>query len=323
MRRLTSAFALEIFDRRNAKSERLAAFLGVYVQYFGPEHRTSTNELVEFLVTPPSDRSITYFGLTYNERPCGFATFMHYPEGPLGIIDHLVVSPNMRGYGAFFSFCDLIATYLEQRRIAFDHIVAEVMLSEKQIASTIKPLLLVRLMRVVGFRVAKVRYWAPDPAIVADPDECKAALLFASQPERIELPTEEFLRLVNIIYRVHYGAWYERTMSARDFSTYKTAADEALLRIGRSVGTGKRIALNGMKNLDLQFVVDPNPPVDLGTITYIALIAVPAVVGVAVAFAEERWVTATATVVVVGILAVFAIHPRLRHSLLRLFRLSE
>lgn len=321
MRRLTSAFALEIFDRRSAKSDRLAAFLSIYVQYFGPEHRTSTNELVEFLIAPPLDRSITYFGLAYNGQPCGFATFMHYPEGPIAIVDHLVLTPNTRGYGAFFSFCDLIAGYLEQRRIAFDHVLAEVMLSEKQIASNLKPLLLVRLMRLVGFRVAKARYWAPDPSIVTDADGCKAALLFASRPERDDLPVEEFLRLVKIIYRSHYGGWYERTMSAQEFSTYKVAAEGALAKIGRSVGLEKRIALNGMKNLDLQFVVDPNPPVDLGALTYIALLIVPAAVGIAVAFAEERWVTAIAVTIVVVVLAVFTVHPRLRRGLLRLFRL--
>jgi len=128
---------------------------------------------------------------------------MLYPSGPIGIIDHLVVAPNFRGYGGFFSFCDLIARHLEERRIAFDHILAEVMLSDRQVASTIKPMLLVRLMRLIGFRVAKTNYWAPDPSIIVDSKGCLAALLFASQPERDELPAQEFLRLVEIIYEVH------------------------------------------------------------------------------------------------------------------------
>lgn len=323
MRRLTSAFALEAFDRRNAKSDRLPAFLSLYVQNFGPEHRTNTNELMEFLIAPPADRSITYFGLTYNGTPCGFATFMHYPEGPFAIVDHLVLAQNTRGYGAFFSFCELIATFLEERRVVFDHIIAEIMLGDKQTASTIKPLLLVRLMRIVGFRVAKVRYWAPDPSIVSDADGCKAALLLASQPERSDLPVEEFLHLVKVIYHSHYGGWYQRTMNAQEFSVYRQAAEEAFLRINQSVSLEKRIVLNGMKNLDLQFVIDHNPPVDVSALTYIGLLVVPAAVGVAVALAQELWVSAFAAALVVGLIAIFAAHSRLRRALLRFFRLSE
>jgi len=179
MTRVTSAFALEVFERKSARSPRLPKFLSIYVRDFGPEHRTQSNELMEFLEQPLDDRRIIYFGLTYKDEPCGFATLMHFPEGPLAIIDHLVIAPNMRGYGAFFSFCDLIAGYLEKQSLTVDYVIAEVMLDDQHMASTIKPTLLLRLMRLVGFRIAKVRYWAPDPDIVADPDRCRAALLLA------------------------------------------------------------------------------------------------------------------------------------------------
>jgi hypothetical protein len=323
MRRFRSAFALEVFDRRNARSERLPAFLSLYVRNFGPEHRTNTNELMEFLIAPPVDRSITYFGLTYNGAPCGFATFMHYPEGPIGIVDHLVLSHNNRGYGAFFSFCELIATFLEERGVISDHVAAEIMLGDRQTASTISPLLLVRLMRIVGFRVAKVRYWAPDPAIISDAEGCKAALLLASQPERSDLPVEEFLHLVKGIYQSHYAGWYKITMSSQEFSSYLRAADEALKRIIQSVGMEKRVALNGMKNLDLQFVIEHNPPVDVSALTYIGLLVVPAAVGVAVALTQELWVTASAAALAVGLIAVLAARPGPRQALLRFFRLLE
>jgi hypothetical protein len=323
MGRFTSAFAIEVFDRRNARSERLADFLLIYVQHFGPEHRTETNELLEFLAAPPSDRTIIYFGLTYNEQPCGFATFMYYPDGPIGIVDHLVIAPNLRGYGAFFGFCDLITGYLERRRLAFDHIVAEVMLNERSLAATIKPMLLVRLMRLVGFRVAKARYWAPDPTIVVDPDRCKAALLFASQPERDELPVSEFLRLVELIYRVHYARWYERTMTAQQFDAYRLAADGLLDKVRTAVGAEREIVLNGMKNLDLPFTLDPTPQANPTALFYIALIAIPAAVGIAVAFAQDLWVAITAAALALLIIALFAGHPRLRRPLLRAFRLAE
>jgi hypothetical protein len=323
MRRFTSAFAVEVFDRRNARSDRLADFLAIYVQHFGPEHRTATNELLEFLALPPPDRTIIYFGLTYAEQPCGFATFMFYPDGPIGIVDHLVVAPNLRGYGAFFSFCDLIAAYLESRRMLFDHVIAEVLLNERHIAATIKPALLVRLMRLVGFRVAKTRYWAPDPLIATDPDACRSALLFASRPERDELPTSEFLRLVELIYRVHYSEWYRRTMPPAAFAVYETAALGLLAKVRAGVADERRIVLNGMKNLDLPFIIDPNAPAPPSAIIYMALIAIPAAVGVAVAAAQELWVALAAAVAAAAIIALFVLHPRLRRPILRAFQLGE
>jgi hypothetical protein len=323
MRRLTSAFAVEVFDYRNSKSDRLAEFLTIYVQNFGPEHRTPTNELVEFLSAKEPGRSITYFGLTYNDEPCGFATFMFYPAGPIGIIDHLVVAPNLRGYGGFFSFCDLIARHLEDRRIAFDHIIAEVMLNERHVATTIKPALLVRLMRLVGFRVAKTKYWAPDPSIVSDANGCRAALLFASRPERDELPTSEFIRLVELIYRVHYARWYERTMTAADFDRYRAVAEVMLEKMRSAIANEPRIVLNGMKNFDLPFSVEPVSPASPSTLFYIAVIAIPAAVGVAVALSQELWVTISAGALAIGLIGVFAVHPRLRRVLMRAFRLSE
>ncbi|TAJ33644.1 hypothetical protein [Bosea sp. (in: a-proteobacteria)] len=314
---------MEVFDRRNARADRLAEFLAIYVQHFGPEHRTPTNELIEFLEAPPADRTITYFGLTYDNQPCGFATLMFYPDGPIGIIDHLVVAPNLRGYGGFFSFCDLIARHLEGQRISFDHIVAEVMLNERHVASTIKPTLLLRLMRLVGFRIAKTAYWAPDPSIVTDAKGCRAALLFASRPERDELPSSEFIRLVELIYRVHYAGWYQRTMPGHEFDRYKSVADQILGRVRSAVANEARVVLNGMKNLDLPFSVDANAAASPSTLFYIAVVAIPAAVGIAVALAQELWVTILAATLAVALIGIFAIHPRLRRLLMRAFRLAE
>ena len=322
MASIKSTFALETFDRKRARSDRLAEFLALYVHHFGPEHRTATNELVEFLSSPVPGQSITYFGLTYDGKPCGFATFMYYSDGPIGIIDHLVIAPNLRGYGAFFGFCDLIARYLERQRFPLDYIVAEVTITESSIVATIKPAVLVRLMRLIGFKAAKAAYWAPDPAILHDRDSCKAVLLFASQPDRDELLVTEFLRLVQLIYKKHYGLWYERTMPPERLRRYQKVADELLQKIKAGVSKERRIVLNGMKHLDLAFTLDPNPPADPSTLFYIGLLAIPAAVGIAVAFAQELRVAAAAAGLAVVLIALFAMHRKLRNLLMQAFRLK-
>jgi hypothetical protein len=322
MARITSAFALEVFDRRRARSDRLAEFLSVYVRHFGPEHRTPTNELVDFLSSPVSGQSIIYFGLTYDTEPCGFATFMHYPEGPIGVVDHLVIAPNLRGYGAFFTFCDLIVRYLEQQRIPLDHIVSEITIEHRSAASSPKPPVLIRLMRLVGFKAAKAAYWAPDPAILEDPNSCRSVILFASSPEREDLPVSEFMRLVQLIYRIHYGRWYERTMPREQYERYREVADGLLEKIESGVSKEKRIILNGMKNLDLVFSFDPSPEADPSAIFYIGLLAIPAAVGIAVAFTQELKVAAIAVALSIVVIALFTGNRRLRGLLMRAFQLK-
>ncbi|HTV26953.1 MAG TPA: hypothetical protein VMF32_04150 [Xanthobacteraceae bacterium] len=323
MRRLRSGFAVEVFEQANARSERLAGFLQVYVRNFSPEYRTKTNELLDFLERPPPDRDIVYFGLTYRGVACGFATLMYYPDGPLAIVDHLVIAPNMRGYGAFFTFCDLIANYIEEKPLVFDHLLAEVILSDRATTEHIASTLLIRLMRIVGFRIARLPYWAPDPSIVHDREGCKAALLFLSQPERVEIPAGEFITVVEIIYRIHYSRWYQRVMSSDRFMKYSSTIEAILEEIRSKAALENRIFLNGMKNLDLQFSFDPNPRTDLSTLGYMVLLSIPAAVTVAVALTQDIWVTAVSAAAAVCIIGIFAVHPRLRRPLRKFFRLGE
>jgi hypothetical protein len=216
----------------------------------------------------------------------------------------------------------LIATHLEKQRIALDHILVEIMLSDRTLTSSIKPVVLIRMMRLVGFKVAKAAYWAPDSAILEDADSCKSALLIASRPDRDDLPVSEFIRFVRLIYKTHYGRWYERTMPKDRFQRYQEIAEQLLNRVQTSASKEKRIVLNGMKNFDLVFSVDPNPPADPSTFFYIGLVAIPAAVGIAVAFAQELRVAAVAAGLSILFIGLFATNQNLRGLLMRAFRLK-
>lgn len=323
MDRLSSPFGIEVFERRNAKSRRLAEFMAIYVQNFGAPHRTEANELLDFLADPPPDRLIIYFGLTLDEAPCGFATFMYYPEGRLAIIDHLVVAPGHRGYGGFFSFCDLLTRYFEEKRITFDHLVAEVMLDDRNLASHLKPNILVRLLRMVGFRVAKIAYWAPDPMIVRDEDGCKAVLLIASQPERDCLSLDEFGKIVRIVYEVHYGVWYKRVMTRTDFARYEASANRKFIDVMELAGRGRTIVLNGMKNLDAVYLAPISPPADAPTLFYISLLALPSALTVVLALKQEFRLAAYTIATSLVLILFFVLSSPLRRLLRRAFRLEE
>lgn len=323
MRSIASHFALEVFDRGNARSARLGEFLALYVQHMAAAHRTKTNELIDFLENPPLDRSIYYFGLTYRGERCGFATLMHYPQGPIAIIDHLVIAPNKRGYGAFFAFSELITSFVESKNLPFDHIVAEVMLEERQLATHMTPTILVRLIRWLGFKAAKMAYWAPDPSILSDRKGCKAVLMIASSPERNSATPAEMYAILEIIYLAHYLKWYERTMPRETFAGYAKVAREVLAETREQIFQQDTIILNGMKNFDLAYAIERENRTDANALGYIALVAVPMVISIAVAAVQEAWVTLISGAVAVALVLLFALHPRLRRWLVKFFRLTE
>ena len=322
MRRVSSAFALDAFDHRNAKSPRLADYLDIYISHFGRDHRTRTNELLDFLANPPDDRKIVYFGLSYRGTPCGFAVLMSFESEGIAVIDHLVIAPNSRGHGSFFVFTDLIATYLEAKHLPIEYFVAEVVLDHDHAVSAIKPEMLMRLMRLVGFKVAKARYWAPDPLIMEDRNACRAALMIAAQPERSRLPVPEFIRIVRLIFHRHYGDWYERARP-EVFEEYRKKTEAALADIENLAGKERMIILNGIKDSDARIIVSHAPPPDLPVLGYILLLSIPAVVGAAVAFKQDLITASTAALITLILLIICLCVPPLRRPLFRFFQLKE
>lgn len=321
--KLKSNFAVQAFEQRHARSSKLPDFLAVYLQHYAPEHRTRSNELLHFLESQIPGRRIVYFGLTESDRPCGFATLMYYPETMLIIIDHMVVAPNMRGYGAFYAFCDMIATYIEQQRILYDHVCAEVIIGRPGSSESTKAQTLVRLMRQIGFKVAKIVYYAPDPQAVANAESCRSVLMLASEPERSEIDKVALDRIIDTIYDDHYLKWYEAIWTADKFEQYRRAIEPLKSKVKAGYSELPHVVLNGMKNLEMSFVVDHIPRPSSSMMGYLLLLGLPAAVGIAVGIAQEPMVAVATLVIAILTIVGGVLHPRFRRSVLSTFRPKE
>ena len=317
-----SGFSIVIFERKQARSEKLADYLAIYLQNFAPVHRTKTNELIDFLENPDEGRTIVYFGLAFRGKPCGFATLMIYKDSNLGVVDHIAIAPTTRGYGAFFSFADMIADYLEGKRIALNYLFAEITLEDQPISTGINPITLVRLMRFIGFRVVNLRYYAPDPMIVTNKEACRAALMVISSPEKNLISSHELIALLKVIFFQHYGLWYRRIMSVDHYHEYDLVIRETFSQMSLSAQSSKIIKINGMKNLNLPYVVEPKRLVTAGLAGYIAIIAVPAFLTIALAIEQETKLTIVVAIATVG-LFMLALIPRCRGILFRFFQLEQ
>jgi hypothetical protein len=289
--RLKSGFAGEVFDRKRSRSDRLPEYLLIYANYLPPENRTDTNELLEFLERPNPGQLIVYFGLSYYGKPCGFATLMLYEQSGIGIVDHIAIAPTVRGLGAFFMFCDLIAEYLERQRKSYNYIAAEIVLGNRPYTTGMTPIMLLRLTRFIGFRLANIPYFAPDTTNIEDKTANRAALMLLCQPDRAEIDSAEMSRIINVIYHDHYLAWCRRTMPPNEFQAYQDNVLARLREILIFIDAERIIKINGMKNLDLPYVVDPQNRPPLNVIHFMILVAIPAVLTIVVSLAQETRLT--------------------------------
>jgi hypothetical protein len=255
--------------------------------------------------------------------PCGFAVVMIFESEGTSIIDHIVISPNSRGYSAFYVFCELIESYLDKKKINVEYAIAEIVVDDNHIASTVKPQMLIRLMRAIGFKVAKVTYWAPDPLILESKEACRAAFMVRCQPERSQLSTTEFIRLVRLVYLRHYGDWYRRTMPEAEFANYENKIRDTMSEIERLASRERRIILNGIRDIDIRITPGHVEAPDVSKLLYILLLAVPAIVGAAVAFKQELFTAAVATAATLTVIVLCLLISPLRRPLLRAFGLIE
>jgi len=320
VRRIPSKFVLEVFDGKLSNPKHLAGYLKIYLENIAPENRTDTNELIGFLESPLADRRIIYFGLQYAGKPCGFASLMFYPEEAVAIADHVAIDTRVRGIGAFFALVDAIADYLDQVGIVPDYVVAEIMRRSQSLQGDINPAHLIRLLRVIGFRVLKIPYVAPHSGIIEHADRYQSALMVIPRQPINDVPAEACKKLVELIYYGHYLKWYSRVWPATETAAYKSALDRCYAVVARKIGDSAFVRLNG--SIVTTEDVFPGRAVSVlaRNYVYVALIVVPAVLTLAVSLAQELWVTAGAlSMSFVALLIVF-LKPRWRRSFMTFFR---
>jgi hypothetical protein len=252
VRRVRSSFELQAFDQSVASARRLEDFLDIYVKHLSPKHRTDTNELIHYLREPLTGRRIIYFGMTFREEPCGFCALMYYASDRIGVFDFIVVAPTARGHGAYFAFADLIAEYLERRRIFADYFVAEVISDDGLSDSLTSPIAFVRLLRLQGFRRARIKYHAPDPSMVQSLASCNASLMIACNQKRETIAAGELLKIADLIYFNHYLLWYGPLLAPAVREKYEQALKDERARLAQRATSHDPIILNGMKDADVK-----------------------------------------------------------------------
>jgi hypothetical protein len=107
-------------------------------------------------------------------------------------------------------------------------------------------------------------------------------------------------------------------MTPLEFEQYRDGVLSRFKEISDFLGHETLVKINGMKNLELPYVVDPHNMPPLNTIHFMILVAIPAVLTIAVSLAQETRVT-VAVLAMSCIVYASLLIPRFRRPLLRLF----
>lgn len=321
-RRLQSQFVLTAFERGREDVKKLKRYLDVYLNNISPENRTDTNELIAFLADPFDDRTIVYFGLEHAGHPCGFATLMYYPKASTVIVDHLAIDASVRGIGAFFSFCELIADFLRHARMTVDYVIVEVMKRSQSLHGDVNPAHLVRLLRFVGFKVAQLEYVAPHSGIVTDAKAYRSVLMVVPMQARLELSADECQRIVELIYFDHYLKWYTRAWTASKVAPYKAALETCYEQISQRLSAVASVKLNGSTGYEEDALFRGGAVAHARDYGYAAFILVPVTLTIGLAVVQDVLITGAVLIgTLIAILLAFVM-PSWRQRLMRFLRLG-
>lgn len=320
--RLQSQFVLNAFERGREDVKRLRRYLDVYLNNISPENRTDTNELIAFLSDPFDDRKIVYFGLEHAGNPCGFATLMYYPKASVAIVDHLAIDATIRGQGAFFAFCELLAEYLKRTRWTVDYVLVEIMKRSQSLNGEVNPLHLVRLLRFVGFKAVQLEYVAPHSGIVTDSKAYRSVLMIVPLQFRQELGAEECRKIVELIYFDHYLKWYTRAWGDAKAAPYKAALQVCFEQISERISAVSSVRLNGSAGQEDDALFRGGVAAHARDYSYAAFILVPAALTIGLALVQDAVITGVVLLATLVAILLAFVMPSWRRKLMEFLRLG-
>lgn len=230
---------------RSSSDPHLAEALAIYVHGLAPTFLTDTNEIVHWLdcYEPTFGDTLLVFTFSVRSKPVGFAHMVYLHAEQIVVADYFVVEHGYRKNNVFFEFADQIREYFRAQAWPVRWVVAEV-------ALTLQPrpgadaALLIRLLKLEGFRVVKAPYYQPILSLNNLESEQPAIMLLAGDQGLERIARETYLEIVATVYTKHYLRWYS-IYPAGDQERRTARMNTLKQRISRELGRTKHVELNG------------------------------------------------------------------------------
>jgi hypothetical protein len=221
--------------------------LRLYSNAFPPSLKTNTNEITYWLDNYSKfggDRFLV-FAFYANKHLVGYAQLAYFDATCLVVVDYLVVDKAHRRDNVFFEFIEHLRVAIDASSIQVDYVVAEVALDEMSDDTSAKPMSLLRLLRYIGFGVARALYYQPQLGAKNYESKTRAALAISVTGDvpLKALRRETYLSIVETIYYRHYLRWY--SIYPEEEREYRKHIDKVFREVRDAVALQEFIVING------------------------------------------------------------------------------
>ncbi len=243
-----SEYILEIVNKPS--SPLLIDALDVYLRNTNSTVRTPTNEILYWAGLYNDNfraekNELMMFAFCKNKTVIGYAQMVYFSKERLLVIDHVAIDEHFRhGLGTFFEFIDQMKQYISTKKLEIDNVVTEIGYHSDDEEPHQESRTLIRLLKFVGFSVAKARYSQPLLGMNNHESQIRAVLMFLRQDPAKTIKHETYMEVVFTIYYKHYMRWYA-PFPETNIQKYQAHLDHLYHEIETSM-TGKPVVLNGM-----------------------------------------------------------------------------
>jgi len=239
-----ASYRLRRFSR--SSDPDFASALLLYVRNTPPHIRTSTNEITAWLDACPKSFTGKFyvFGFYLNNRLVGYSEAAYFPIEQVLTFDYITLDLPFRKNNVFFEFVDHLKRFFEQQHPEFRYALAEVAYGVGQQYPSQDSRLLVRLLKLQGFKVIRSPYFQPRLSLSQPDTEMRADLLVYAQASSDALPSETYLRFVRTLYYSYYLPWKE-TNTPKTSAPYRRHIDKLFRRVELAIGRKRIVLING------------------------------------------------------------------------------
>ena len=165
----------------------------------------------------------------------------------VAILDYMTISDRFNRNSAFFNFIDLITNYLIESGMIYSYFLTEILYEPDGTGPDQDSTLWVKLLRVQGFRSIHALYFQPPFGSDRPESKRKGHLMVLLRERSSQMSKEVYLKLVELVYKLHYKRWYEGLET--NARTYEKILEALRQEIDRALAAQDVLVVNGDKEI--------------------------------------------------------------------------
>ncbi len=231
-----------------AKDPDFVEAVRIYAEVTPPALRDSTNYLAYWIGR--YDRvfrgdHLMFFSFYFDNKVVGFSLATYLSSAKLLIIDHIAIAADYRKNDAFFVLAEQIRGYVRHLNLDIMYVATEIDAYGEDAQRPSEGQLLVRLAKLLGFRVAKALYYQPSLGDQNPTSERRTVLMIRpyAHTNTSELSKAEYLNIVHCLYFDHYVRWYADVLE--DPKSYEARVKQLYDQVEASLKRNAPVELNG------------------------------------------------------------------------------